>query len=143
MPVKSDLTRACQHDYYAERAAVYIEELRAKPAEEIGTLVSEERNKEAEETAARLRREEDARFFNRPGAQADYTHWSRAAYWTLEEAVALSFGKNPRVVNWKTIEFHLGVSPFVASYRDIRHLANRAKLLGQLCDPVASDFHHP
>lgn len=51
MPVKIDLTRTRQHDYYAEQAAAYTEELRAKPAEEIGTLVSEERKKEAEETA--------------------------------------------------------------------------------------------
>ncbi|MEI6534777.1 MAG: hypothetical protein WCN98_05505 [Verrucomicrobiaceae bacterium] len=141
VPGQDDFTRRRQREFYASQATAYIEELRAKPAEELRTILLEEKNKETDETAERLRREEDARFFNRPAAQADFTHWSKAAYWTLEEAVALSFGKAPHVVNWKSIEAHLGVSPFVVSYRDLRDLANRAKHMGQLYDPVVPGIY--
>jgi hypothetical protein len=34
-------------------------------------------------------------FFNQPDAVADYDHWSKTAHWTLDEAIALSFGKAP------------------------------------------------
>lgn len=85
--------------------------------------------------------EEASRFFNRESAKADISHWSKAAYWTLEEAVALSFGRDPRIVNWKSIEAHVGVSPFVVSYRNLRDLAGRAKHMGHLYDPVVPGIY--
>jgi hypothetical protein len=136
-----DYTQRRKQEHHVSQAEAYMEELRAKPPEELSALLDTERKKEAWEAAERLRQEEASRFFNRPGAQADFTHWSKAAYWTLEEAVALSFGKNPRTVNWKSIEAHLGVSPFVVGYRNLLDLANRAKLMGQLYDPVVFNWH--
>ena len=96
-------------------------------------MVAEERKKEAEE-------EEAKRFFNWPQVRADFSHWSKASYWRLEEAIALSFGKDPRQVNWKSIEAHLAVSPFVRRYRDVRDLATRAKAMKRLFDPVLPGF---
>lgn len=133
---KDDLTEQRQRDYYETQAAAYIDELRTMPPEELAALLATERKREAEERAERLRQEEAARFFNRANANADFNHWSKAPYWTLEEAVALSFGKDPRLVNWKSIEAHLGVSPFVVSFRNLRDLASRAKHMKQLSDPV-------
>ena len=77
-----------------------------------------------------------ARFFNAPNSRADFLHWAKATYWTLEEAIALSFGKSPEVVNWKRLEQYKGVSPFVAEYAKVRDLAIRAKNWKQLYDPV-------
>ena len=37
-------------------------------------------------------------FFEQLDALADFEHWSRAEYWTPDEAVAVSFGKNPNAV---------------------------------------------
>jgi hypothetical protein len=45
--------------------------------------------------------EEGERFFNRPHANADFDHWSKAAHWTLDEAIALSLGKAPEVAGGK------------------------------------------
>ena len=66
----------------------------------------------------------------------DFEYWGKAAYWTLDEAIALSFGKNPQVVNWKKVERYVNVSPFVVQYAKIRDLALRAKNLQQLRDPL-------
>lgn len=141
LPPRDNLTKERQRDFYESQVAAYIVELRTKPPEDLAVLVSAERKKEAEEIAERLKQEEASRFFNRATAQADFSHWSKTAYWTLEEAVALSFGKSPRIVNWKTIETHVGVSPFVVSYRNLRDLAFRAKHMGQLYDPVVPGFY--
>lgn len=77
-----------------------------------------------------------ASIFDAPYADADFTHWAKAAYWTLEEAIALAFGRSPEVVNWKKLESYRNVSPFVAEYAKVRDFAIRAKNWNQLYDPV-------
>lgn len=141
MPTGDNLAAMRQREFYESQAAAYIDELRTKPPGELAELLAAERKREAEEQAERLRQEETSRFFNRESAKADLSYWSKAAYWTLDEAVALTFGKDPRIVNWKTIEAQLGVSPFVVSYRNLRDLAGRAKLMGQLYDPVVPGIY--
>lgn len=140
-PMEGQFSRTRQRELYEVQAAAYIEELRAKPPEELRAMLSKEKAKEAEETAERLRSEEASRFFNRPEAWADFAHWSKAAFWTIEEAIALSFGRDPRAVSWATIEGHVRVSPFVMGYRDLRDLAGRAKHMGQLYDPVVPGIY--
>ncbi|VTZ52200.1 hypothetical protein MPC4_70088 [Methylocella tundrae] len=51
------------------------------------------------------------RFFHHPNADADFDHWSKAAHWTLDEAVALSFGKERKVVNSTALQTLQDVSP--------------------------------
>ena len=75
-------------------------------------------------------------FFSRPYAKADITHWSKAAQWTLDEAIALSFGKDPEVVNWESIKSLIYVSKFAHQYSRVRDLALRAKEQHQIHDPV-------
>ena len=49
--------------------------------------------------------EDDQRqFFNQPRAAADFDYWSKMTHWTLDEAIALSFGKAPEVVNEKSLK---------------------------------------
>ena len=43
-------------------------------------------------------------FFNLQSAMADADHWCRAAYWSLDEATALSFGRAPEIVKWDTVK---------------------------------------
>src|SRR5262249_32211037 len=74
--------------------------------------------------------------FNQPHARADYEHWSKAAHWTLDEAIALSFGKAPEVVGWKVVQQYVQVSPFAVQYARRRDLAMRAAQWKQLFDPV-------
>src|SRR5215212_4406701 len=63
--------------------------------------------------------------------QADLEHWSRTAYWTLEEATALSFGKDPQVVNWSFLEKYRG-HPIARDYAKRRELFLRAQVMGIL-----------
>ena len=84
----------------------------------------------------KIERDERARFFNQAYANADLAHWSKAAHWTLDEAVALSFGRDPEVVKWDLVKEHVRVSRFAKQYSRVRDLAMRAKQWAQLYDPV-------
>ena len=75
-------------------------------------------------------------FFEQKSADADFEYWGKAAYWTLDEAVALSFGKSPEIVNWTLLEPLVGSSQFAEDYGCRRELTIRAKTQGQLVDPV-------
>ena len=114
----------------------YRSELKSKPNEDLEKLYSREKSKEHKELKAKARLEEDQRFFNRPDAVADFAHWSKAAHWTLDEAVALSFGKAPEVVKWESVKEYINVSPFAVHYGKVRDLALRAKQWQQLDDLV-------
>ena len=61
--------------------------------EKLYSQILEETNQEREESY----------FFNQPDAQAVFDYWARLSSWKVEEAVALSFGKNPKVVTLKNI----------------------------------------
>ncbi|GEP04934.1 hypothetical protein [Methylobacterium oxalidis] len=74
-------------------------------------------------------------FFGRD-PRADRGYWSRAACWTNEEAIALSFGCEPRVVNWEFLK-NSG-HPFAKLYAERRSLAIRARHVNLL-----NDFNEP
>lgn len=116
LPVTQDLLDA---------ADAYELEVRELPANELGVLVEAERIKAREE-------EEQARFFNAPTAHADFEHWSKQAYWTIDEAVALSLGRDPTIVNLKKVEPEAWRSPFARRYVDLHGTAMRAVWAGQL-----------
>lgn len=127
------------HDYRVTRLQeiqTYQAELKAKSADDLRVLYQQERAKEAQEHQAKAEREERQRFFSQPSAKADFVHWSKAAHWTLEEAIALSFGKNPEVVTLRRVQELINVSDFAKRYAQIRDLALRAKAWNQLYDPV-------
>ena len=117
-------------------AEAYEEELRAMPKEEVEALVAAERKKEHDEKEARAAEKEQKLFYNAPGAAADCEHWGKLAFWTLDEAVALTFGKAPDIVNWEKLKGHIQVSQFAKAYQRRRDLVARAKSAGQLSDPA-------
>ena len=119
----------------------YREALRALPAEDFAALLNSEQVKEASEIQAKAEAEEQARFYNQPHTNADVWFWSKAAYWTLEEAIALSFGKNPQYVSWDTLSRLKVNSPFIERYRRLRDLATRAIYIQKLYDPVLPGFY--
>ena len=86
-----------------------------------------------------LAKQEKERFYNQLYANADFVHWAKAAHWTLDEAIALSFGKEPAIVTWKEIEKLKGQTAFAASFAKRRDLALRAtrwKKFGDTIPPV-------
>lgn len=120
----------------AEKARQYRAELMAMPDEQFSVLYDEERRKSYEEFVARAEAKEKLLFFNSRAADADFDHWSRAAHWTLEEAVALSFGKDPNQVNWRSISTYEHASLFRKNYAQRLDLARRAVPWRKLFDPV-------
>lgn len=93
------------------------------------------------ETAEREEAEERDRaaFFSEPRAQADFDHWCGSPYWTPDEAVALSLGKEPRVVSSDSLEHEGDGSPFVREYRRRLGLVRRAievSILAERIDPA-------
>lgn len=77
-------------------------------------------------------REEAARAFNQPHARADVSRWAQMPYWTLDEAVALSLGRDPRFANWETVQQLVASSRFAFRFAAQREIVNRAKTMGQL-----------
>lgn len=116
--------------------ALYRDKLRAMPLDELEALFKSEWEKAAKEFVARAEKEESGRFFHCPSAYADFDHWSKAAHWTLDEAVALSFGKAPKVVNSASLQELQSVSPFAQGYARRLDLAQRAAIAQKLYDPA-------
>ena len=126
-------------EYRTERMALikaFREEMLALTPEDLAQRVAAEQEKQREELEDKANREERARFFHGPRANADFSHWSKTAYWTLDEAIALSFGKAPEVVKWETVKPLANVSPFARQYSRVRDLAFRARTARLLNDPV-------
>ena len=118
----------------------YRKELLAKPVEEIQALFERECALAQQEALALADREEQARPFNVSSAKADFAHWSKAAYWTLDEALALVFGRAPEVVTWKLVEPYTRVSRFAKEFARARDLVIRAKNWKQLYEPALPGF---
>lgn len=115
-----------------EEVTRYRSELQNLPTGQLQSLYETE----TAPMLAAMQREEDARFFNQPQAKADFDHWSKAEHWSLDEAIALIFGKAPEIVSWDTIKTYAGASPFVKQYSRLRDLAERARVWRKLYDPV-------
>jgi len=103
----------------------YRRELSLKPLAELQSL-----------EVAEIRKEEQERFYNQPYADADFSFWSKMPCWNLEEAVALSFGKCPEVVNTVKLEGCGHTSPFIQKYHRLRDWVERARRTSQLAEPV-------
>lgn len=111
---------------------------------ELADLVTKARLEDEEKAAAKRVEEDRALFFNQPRASADFSFWGKMAQWTLDEAVALSLGKNPGRVNWEKIKgddsTHVSAaflrSPFPGEYARRRELSKRAFKVHELGDPV-------
>src|SRR5437016_1165330 len=82
-------------DYQASLAAMltYRDELSDLPYAELVARYLDQQDREMKEARDDAEREElSQRFFAQVNVRADYEHWSMAAHWTIDEAVALSFG---------------------------------------------------
>jgi hypothetical protein len=65
---------------------------------------------------------------------ADISYWSKAAYWTIEEATVLSSGYEPRVVTPEWVRDC--ETPFKKKYEGLKSLAQRARDTGELKEPI-------
>lgn len=91
---------------------------------------------EAKKRASGTQRDRSA-FFSRRRADADFAFWCKKKTWTAEEAVALSFEKDPRIVNVGSLRSYKSVvgSPFRDSFEQRLDDLLRAVAAAELCDP--------
>lgn len=117
-------------------------EYEALTTEQVEALAASARKEDADLLRAKLKKEEQELFFNLPSATADLSYWAKMATWSLDEAVALSLGKNPTVVNSVRMSGERFVpeawsySQFPKEYVRRRELALRASAAYELDDPV-------
>lgn len=126
--------RDVTNGYPIEDINQYREELEALPVNELLALVERTRVEQAEKNRIDREEEEKNRPHNLPTSGADFAHWARCSYWTLEEAVALSLAKEPRLASWDQLKHLIGESPFASIFAKRRDLILRAKVMGQLWD---------
>lgn len=73
------------------------------------------------------------------GFEADFPHHAKQAYWTVDEATALSFGKDPSHVNCEEVEPHLHRMRFARDYAKRLDLVMRAfgaQSVSDHCNPA-------
>ena len=102
----------------------YINMLMSMTDENFERLVSIEKEKETKE----LDEFEKTFFFNDPNLPIDFNYWANMSSWSLEEMVALSFGRPPHIVTINTIMRERGYheSRFYKAYHNRVILAERA-----------------
>jgi len=72
-----------------------------------------------------------------PGvATADFNRWGKRPSWSSEEAVALTLGKDPDLVNWERVQNYVGHHAFADEYAELRERIGRAEGVGGLAFPV-------
>jgi polyhydroxyalkanoate synthesis regulator phasin len=105
----------------------------SKPPGELAVLLTEAKAAERARHEQKIKLEEQARSFNQPhAALRDFDYWASISFWTTDEAVALSLGREPRQVSWKHIQSLITASAFAVQYSSRRELATRATAMGQL-----------
>jgi len=114
----------------------YEKSLRALPVSELEKKYHQAIASEADRARQYAINEEKSWCYNLQSANADFVHWAKAAPWTLDEAIALSFGKEPEIVTWKKIETLKHKSEFAKAFAKRRDLAIRATRIKKLSDPV-------
>jgi hypothetical protein len=114
----------------------YETELLDLPSADLYVRHEQEKAMEAQEFASRAAREESERPFNKAYSNADFAHWAKAAYWSLDEALALIYGKEPAHAKWETVQKYVQVSPFARQYARARDLIHRAKNVRHLTELV-------
>lgn len=71
---------------------------------------------------------------------ADFTHWSKMPYWSIDEGIALLLDKNPQSVYWDLMKNYLTgphANPFALYYSDLRDIALRALEMQEITDPTS------
>ncbi|MBX3711617.1 MAG: hypothetical protein KF800_06630 [Lysobacter sp.] len=142
--LEGSFDRSSEATQRIEEAKKYAAELAALPNEELMQVFNAEYSLWKQERAKKAEEEERELFFNRQESTADLKFWSKMAIWTLDEAVALSLGKDPGKVNRSSMsksgERYVPAvwlqSEFPREYARRTALVQRAKVAGMLRDQI-------
>lgn len=126
-----DPDKFLQEEKLRLKTEAYKKKLLSLPQAELHEKYSQEKAKQDKKL-------EKGMFFNHPDTGADFDYWSKMAHWSLDEAIALSFGKNPEMVNWEKLKSNYAYqsSTFGQEYSKLQELTTRALKWQKLFDPV-------
>lgn len=113
-----------------ELAAMADVELEAE-YQTVRAEVSKADRARAEAEAAERDRREASLLIN---VRADFAYWAKVPFWTIEEAVALVHGRDPKFASRKGVAPYLQVSAFARLFEQTLVLATRAVRMQQLTD---------
>lgn len=77
---------------------------------------------------------ENNQFYNQTAVNADYSHWCKQPFWSIDEGVILTFGKDPRKVKWDDVKQYAQHSAFVKKFQERRETAQRYVACKKLSD---------
>lgn len=117
-------------------AEAYYAALKGLDPVEVLRRVEAEKKLQTDEKTARAAEIEAGRFYNQDSASADLEHWSKYPYWSLEEAIALSFSRDPKVVYLGSVKEYVGRSVFADAYVARHELVHRELEAGALPERV-------
>ncbi len=120
------------HKKIIRKAEQFRKKLQSMPSAEVSKRYALEMEKFNYEQEL----EEREQFYNQTAATDDLVYWSKKPTWSLDEAVALSFDRDPREVCWDDIEEYWFKSPFVKHYEHRRKIVLWAEKNNQLTDPI-------
>lgn len=133
LSISPEIGKLCrEHD---EKAEAYRKELEALSKDELSVLFEDARQQDRQALALRAQREEDARSFNRRANNLDFDHYAKLRYWSIDEGVALCYGRSPEHAKWERIKPHIDISPFAKQFAQAQDIAKRAvtfKEIGEL-----------
>ncbi len=130
---------------YAAQAAEYRKALNTISERELYVLAEEVEREITEELGqtesrrieAMREAEEASQFYNQPEADADFEAWARTPIWSITEAVALSFGKDPDIVNWETVQGIETASEFTKQFKVRSRIFRRAAMAKALSEAMS------
>lgn len=116
---------------FIDEARNYEADLLDASDDDLFSQYNAEKDEEQAEVEAEAVAKERWAIFNERHATADFSYWLEMPTWTLGEAVALSLGKDPRVVTRDAIGRELGIrkSPFARSFDERWERISRAMTL--------------
>lgn len=115
-----------------ELSAMPDEQLEAEYQKAL-TAIAQEAEERLKQEAEKRESDEALRPINFPG---DFAYWAKSPYWTIEEAVALVLGKEPKYANRKSVQIYLQVSPGAQLFMRTLELADRNVSWSQLTNPT-------
>lgn len=122
-------------------AEAYRQELLALSRQDLLDRAAQEEEKMDREAATAAAQREAQLPWNNASSRPDYAHWARMPFWSWEEGLALTLGRNPKALDRKKMLECVQVSPFVRKYEAQREVVQRAvtaRLIGSTSYP--NDF---
>ena len=81
-----------------------------------------------------------SRIFYQSNAKAKFDRWAIMDSWKLDEAIALSLGKDPEVITWDVVFPYTLIDEFAKEFERRRDLAHRGLVVRKLSDPIEPNY---